>query len=94
MTQDITALRAALFAQMAELRAADTSDKDKLQAALGKAAAVSDLAKTITDTARVENEYLKLSGGGQSTFLGGAVDQAQEKLPPGITGVRRHLLAG
>lgn len=90
---DITTLRTALFAQMAELRAvAASGDKEDLKAHLAKAAGVSDLAKTITDTARVEVEYLKAAGGGESAFLNTTVGASN--LPPGIKGITRHRLAG
>jgi hypothetical protein len=94
MSQDITALRAALFAQLAELRAADSADPDKLRGAIAKAGAVSDLAKTITDTARVQVEYLRHVGGDEkrSDFLEGKDED--KPLPPGITGITRHRLAG
>lgn len=87
---DITTLRAALFAQMDELRAADPKDAERLKAVISKASAVSEIAKTITDTARVEVDYLRASGGGESAFLG----SAQPGLPPGIKSVTRHRLAG
>jgi len=92
MSQDITTLRAALFAQLAELRAADTTNPEALKAAISKAGAVSDLAKTLTETARVEVDYLRATGGGESSFIDTAVGQAN--LPNGITGVVRHRLAG
>jgi hypothetical protein len=85
----MTALRATLFAQLAELRETKADDPNLLRAAVAKAAAVSDLAKTITDTARVEVDYLRACGGGESAFIGGAA-----ALPKGITGVTRHRLAG
>lgn len=96
MSQDINALREALFAQLAELRAADTHDPDKLKAAISKAGAVSELAKTITDTARVEVDYLRHTGDGdgRSKFLGGAEDDPMHASgSTGITGITRHLLS-
>ncbi|MFM1991306.1 MAG: hypothetical protein RJA99_4263 [Pseudomonadota bacterium] len=57
-----------------------------------KARAISEVAQTIINSARVEVEAARLA---ESTdvprFLDG--DQA-ESLPPGITGVVRHRLAG
>lgn len=92
MSHDITALRSALFAQLEELRAADTTNPEALKAAIRKAGAVSDLAKTLTETARVDVDYLRASGGGESTFLDSTV--GARNLPPGITGITRHRLAG
>lgn len=100
MSQDITALREALFAQLAELRKADSASPEALRGAIAKAGAVSDLAKTITDTARVEVEYLRHVGGDKdrSKFLEGGDGEAQApapaQLPKGITGITRHRLAG
>jgi hypothetical protein len=59
---------------------------------LDRARAVNELGKTLIDTARVEVEYLRATGGGESEFLEGAVGASN--LPPGITGVTRHLMQG
>ena len=89
-TQDITALRAALFATMAGVRDGSID--------LDRARAVNDIGKTLVDTARVEVEYLRATGGGESAFLGGTV--APPTVPSGapplaaVTGVYRHLIKG
>ena len=93
MNESMTDLRDILFAQLREMRGVDPKDTDTLKAAVTKAAAVRDLAGALTDTARVENEYIKATGGGESTFLGGA-GVATRMLPPGIKGVIRHRLEG
>lgn len=55
-----------------------------------KARAINELGKTLVESARVEVDYLRASGGGESTFLESAI--ADGNLPPGITGIRRHRL--
>lgn len=59
---------------------------------LDKARQVNEVAKTIVETAKVEVDYLRVTGGGESTFIDSAV--GNDNLPPGITGVVRHRLAG
>jgi hypothetical protein len=87
-TQDLSALRAHLFEAIAGVRAG-TLDLDK-------ARAVNEIGKTLVDTARVEVEYLRATGGGESTFLDTAMgaDNIPPKLPPGIKGITRHRLGG
>lgn len=75
-------LRATLFAALEGVKSG-TLD-------LEKARAINDIGKSIIDTARVEVDYLKATGGGESAFIASAV--GNDNLPPGITGVRRHLI--
>jgi hypothetical protein len=82
-SNNIDALRATLFAT---LQAVKDGSLD-----LDKARAVNDLAKTIVDTAKVEVDYLRATGGGESSFISSAVGSTN--LPPGITAVTRHRLA-
>lgn len=97
---DIEQLRTHLFAQLAELRAIGAADPEALKAAISKSAAVSELGKVITDTAKVEVDYLKATGGGESEFLSTAIGAGNlpKGLPStpqnGITGIVRHRLAG
>lgn len=84
--EDVSELRSHLFATIRALR-----DKDAPMD-IERAKAVSEVAKTIIDTAKVEVDYLKLAGGGESTFLDTAV--GQQNLPPGITGRTVHRLKG
>jgi hypothetical protein len=91
-TPAITALRAHLFAQLAELRNTGTADPEALRAVISKASAVAEIAKVITDTAKVEVDYLRATGGGESSFIDTAIGQTN--LPAGITGITRHRLAG
>lgn len=55
---------------------------------LDKARAINEVSKTIIDTAKVEVDYLKVNGGGESAFV-----EAIEP-PQGILGVTRHRLVG
>lgn len=82
MGKSIDDLRASLFATLEAVKAGDMD--------LDRARQVNEVAKTIVDTARVEVEYLKATGGGESEFLSSAIGAGN--LPPGITGVRRHRL--
>lgn len=57
-----------------------------------RARAVAQVAQVAVDTARVEIDYLKLTGQDHSTFL--QLDTQQSALPNGITGITRHRLVG
>lgn len=59
---------------------------------LDKARAINELGKTLTDTAKVEVDYLRVTGGGESSFIDTAVGAAN--LPNGITAITRHRLQG
>lgn len=58
---------------------------------LEKARAINEVSKTIIDTAKVEVDYLKVNGGGESAFVEAV---ANGNLPPGIVGITRHRLQG
>ena len=77
MSHDITALRAQLFAALQGVKDGSLD--------LDKARAINEIGKTITDTAKVEVDYLRAIGGGESTFI------KTEAPPPGVV---RHRLAG
>lgn len=81
---DLTSLRAHLFEAIRAVKAG--------QIDLDKARAVNELGRTLVDTARVEVDYLRATGGGESAFLGAAIGAAN--LPPGITSVVRHRIKG
>jgi uncharacterized membrane-anchored protein len=85
-TGDITEARAHAFAALRDLRAKKI-DTDT-------ARAVAALIGEITDTARVEVEFARVTG--QTTTSGFLPLEAArtEALPPGITGIRRHRLEG
>lgn len=63
---------------------------------LEKARAVNEIGKTLIDSAKVEVEYLRTAGGGESSFIDSAIgnDNLPEGLPNGITGIVRHRLQG
>lgn len=84
-TKNIDDLREHLFATLAALR--DTSNPMDVD----RARAVSEVAKTIIDSAKVEVEYMRLNGGGESDFI---TATGANNLPNGITGVTRHRLKG
>ena len=84
MSNDITALRAHLFAALQGVKDG-TLDLDK-------ARAINEIGKTITDTAKVEVDYLRATGGGESAFIDAGGDA--NNLPAGIPGIVRHRLAG
>lgn len=83
-SKNIDDLRAALFATLEGVKAG-TIDLDK-------ARAVNEIGKTLIESAKVEVDYLRVTGGGDSEFIGSAI--GADNLPPGITGVTRHRLAG
>lgn len=83
-TKTINDLRETLFATLDAVKSG-TLDLDK-------ARAVNEVAKTIVDTAKVEVDYLRTAGGGESSFISTAI--GADNLPTGITGIVRHRLAG
>lgn len=58
---------------------------------LEKARAINEVSKTIIDTAKVEVDYLRVNGGGESPFVEAV---GNGNLPPGIVGITRHRLQG
>jgi hypothetical protein len=77
-------LRDHLFATIAGLRDGSVD--------VEKARAISDVAQTIINSAKVEVDAARLAGRDQAPkFLAG---EAEKPLPPGITGVVRHRIAG
>jgi hypothetical protein len=84
MSNDISALRAHLFAALQGVKDGSLD--------LDQARAVNELGKTLIDTAKVEVEYLRVTGGGESTFIDCAI--GSDNLPNGITAITRHRLQG
>lgn len=84
MSKSIEDLREALFATLQGVKDGSID--------IDRARTVNELGKTLCETAKVEVEYLRANGGGESEFLASAVGKTN--LPPGITGVTRHRLAG
>jgi hypothetical protein len=63
---------------------------------LDKAKTISELSQVIVNTAKVEVEYLRATGGEQSAFIG-ADEQGDPSLEPlsnGISSITRHTLKG
>jgi hypothetical protein len=83
-TRTIEDLRARLFDAIDGVRAGTMG--------VDKARMVSEIAQVIVNTAKVEVEYLKATGGGESRFIDTAIGAGN--LPPGITGIRQHRLKG
>lgn len=81
MPQNINDLRSAMFDTLQALKAGTIT--------VEQARAASDIGKVLIDSARVENEYLKISGNVKSEFI-----EPSEPLPVGVVGVTRHRLAG
>jgi hypothetical protein len=79
MSNDIDSLRAHLFDALAGLKDGTV--------AIEKAKAISDVAQTIINTAKVEVDYAKATGTKGSTFL-----DKPTGLPQGITGVHQHRI--
>ena len=78
-TNNMAALRDELFAS---LRAVKAGEMD-----LDRAKAVNEISKTLIDSAKVEVEFLRTTGGQDSPFI------EQKQLPAGIVGITRHRLA-
>jgi len=81
MSKSITDLRDILFATLEGIK---TGAVD-----LDKARNINEVAKTIVDTAKLEVEYLRVTNGDKSTFIGKPSDGASN-LPNSITGVTQH----
>jgi hypothetical protein len=81
-------LRKALFAALEGL-----TDKENPMD-IERAKAVSEVAQTIINSAKVEVEYAKATGASGSSFLEGMapIDQPDDALPKGITGIRQYRL--
>ena len=79
--KNIDDLRELLFATIEGVKAG-TLDVDR-------AKMIGELSQVMVNTAKVEVQYAAATGGKGSEFL-----DKRPELPPGITGVRRHTLAG
>jgi hypothetical protein len=84
MSDKMGDLRAVLFETLRAVRSGEVD--------LDRARAVNELGKTLIDTAKVEVDYIRSVGGGESEFI--ERHQEQSALPPGITGIRQHRLKG
>lgn len=88
MSKSINDLREVLFATLQGVKDGSVD--------LDKARAINELGKTITDTAKVEVDYLRATGGGESAFIDTAIgaNNLPPGLPDGITAITRHRLKG
>lgn len=86
MSKSIGDLRETLFATLEAVKAG-TLDLDK-------ARQINEVAKTIVETAKVEVDYLRVAGGGESSFIDTAV--GADNLPPQLpqNSVFQHRLQG
>lgn len=84
----INDLRASLFETLAKVKDGSID--------LDRAKAVNEIGKTIIETAKVEVDYLRVSGGGESSFIDTAVGVGNlpDGLQNGIVGIVRHRLQG
>jgi transcriptional antiterminator Rof (Rho-off) len=58
-----------------------------------RAKVVSELARDVISTAKVEVDYLRVTGGGESRFIDtDPIDPMPEALPNGIVAITRHAL--
>jgi hypothetical protein len=88
MSKTLNDLRETLFATLQAVKDG-TLDLDR-------ARAVNEIGKTLVDTAKVEVDYLRAAGGGESSFIDSAIGNSNlpEQLPNGITAITRHRLQG
>lgn len=84
MNNDITALRAILFETLRGVKDGTVE--------LDKARTISDISARLIETAKVEVNYLRATGGGESSFIDSAA--GADNLPPGITGRTVHRIRG
>lgn len=75
---DVSALRGLLFDTLRDLR-----DKEKPME-VDRARAISDVAKVLVDSARVEVEHMKLTGGDGSGFIPEQPKQLEAPDKPGM----------
>lgn len=82
MSQDISALREHLFSALRGVKDGSLE--------LDKARAINEIGKTLVDTAKVEVDYLRATGGGESVFIDRAV--GGDNVPEGLTGRTVHRI--
>ncbi|MBJ9964461.1 hypothetical protein [Burkholderia seminalis] len=80
----IAELRAHLFDTLQKL-----NDKENPME-IERAKAVSEVAQVIINSAKVEVEFMKASGGKGTGFI----PEKSDELPNGITGIHRHIMQG
>ena len=83
MSDDINGLRGMLFETLRDLR------EGKID--IDKAKAINDTAQTIINSAKVEVDYIRITGAQTSNgFIEGVATPPE--LPNGVVSVRRHIL--
>lgn len=81
--ETIEDVRAALFAALRGIKDGTmTAETARL---------TSEISQVLINTAKVEIDYLKVNGGGESRFIETPVDPLPQL---GLTGVTRHLIQG
>jgi hypothetical protein len=87
MSKSITDLRAALFDALEGVKSGAMD--------LDKARSINEIGKTIIESAKVEVDYLRVTGGGESAFIEAVgADNLPPGLPNGITTSVVHRLKG
>lgn len=81
---DLNELREHLFGALRDLR----DPKNPMD--IDRAKAVSEVAQTIINSAKVEVDHAKVTGSKTSEFLD--IQKKPSDLPPGITGVTTHRI--
>jgi len=85
MSKSIVDLREALFATLEGVKSGSID--------IDKARAINEIGKTIVDTAKVEVDYLRATGGEESTFIAQSGDDGKPPaLPDGITAITKHRI--
>jgi hypothetical protein len=90
MSNSISTVRQHLLDTLADLRNRDNPME------IERARAVAQVASVIIDSAKVEVDFIKASGAIGSDFIQPEqeVEGKTGALPPGITGITKHRLAG
>lgn len=90
MSNNISTVRQHLLDTLADLRNRDNPME------IERARAVAQVASVIIDSAKVEVEFIKATSADRSDFIQpGQLDESKaDSLPPGITGITRHKIAG
>lgn len=83
MSKNISDLRDAMFETIQALKDGKIT--------VEQAKAMSDIGQVIINSAKVEVDYIRANNGGESSFIDAI---GNDNLPPGVTGITRHRLAG
>lgn len=83
MSKNISDLRDAMFDTMAGLKDGSIS--------VEQAKAMAGIGQVLIASAKVEVDYIRANNGGETPFLEAI---GADNLPPGVTGITRHRIAG